>query len=387
MILSFGINFRSVVVLAAVAVLGCGAATLAAEDAKPNASPPITEKIRVSDDGTYFVFAESGKRYVAWGFNYLGDEGKLLEEQWEDDWANVETDFREMRKLGANVVRIHLQVGTYMTAADKTDAAQLERLGKLLDLARQTGVYVDVTGLGCYHLDHIPAWYDELSEAERWNVQANFWEAIAKVCAGRPEIFCYDLMNEPVIGNGGAKPDDKNPWLGGELGNMYFVQRISKDPGKRSREEIAEAWVAQLTAAIRKHDGKALVTVGAIPWAQMFPGAKPLFYAPQVAKHLDFVSVHFYPKANEVEKTIKALRVYDIGKPMVVEETFPLSCGVDELDQFIDGTSDIVDGWISHYFGKTIEEHKQGKEFTDALMVTFLKHWQEKGKAITGAAN
>ncbi len=259
----------------------------------------------------------------------------------------------------------------------------MKRLGRLLDLARQTGLYVDVTGLSCYHLDKIPKWYDELDEAARWDVQANFWSAVTTVCKGRPEVFCYDLMNEPVVGSGGAKADDKNPWLGGELGGMYFVQRIAKDVGTRSTQEIAEAWVSKLTAAIREQDDDALITVGVIPWAQVFPGAKPLFYAPQVAKHLDFVSVHFYPKAGEVEKTIAALRVYDVGKPMVVEETFPLSCSIEELDQFIDGTNDVVDGWISHYFGKTIEEHKQGKEFTDALMVKFLEHWREKGKAMT----
>ncbi len=366
--------------LAATVVFLCGTTPLAAD--LRTAPRPITERVRVSDDKTRFVFVESGKQYVPWGFNYLGNHGELLEEQWAEHWDDVETDFRETRKLGANVVRIHLQVGTYMTAPNETNRAQLQRLGKLLDLARETGLYVDVTGLSCYHLDGVPSWYDGLSEADRWDVQANFWEAIAKVCAGRPEVFCYDLMNEPVIGE--AKPDDKNPWLSGELGGMYFVQRISKDPGMRSREEIAEAWVAKLTAAIRKHDDKALMTVGVIPWAQVFPNAKPLFYSPQVAKHLDFVSVHFYPKAGEIEKTITALRVYDIGKPMVVEETFPLSCGIEELDQFIDGTDDVVDGWISHYFGKTIDEHKQGHELTDELVAGFLEYWRDKGRAVQG---
>ena len=50
--------------------------------------------------------------------------------------------------------------------------------------------------------------------------------------------------------------------------------------------------------------------------------------SPQVARHLDFVSVHFYPKEGQVEETLKALATYDIGKPLVVEETFPLSCSL-----------------------------------------------------------
>jgi hypothetical protein len=69
-----------------------------------------------------------------------------------------------------------------------------------------------------------------------------------------------------------------------------------------------------------------------------------LFYAPEVARHLDFVSVHVYPKSGEVDKALTALAVYDFGKPMVVGEIFPLSCTLEELEQFIDGASDRVDG-------------------------------------------
>jgi branched-chain amino acid transport system permease protein len=80
-----------------------------------------------------------------------------------------------MRKLGANVVRIHLQFGTYMKEPDAFDEAALGRLRKMLDLAQETGLYLDLTGLSCYHLDHIPAWYDALDEKERWDVQARWW--------------------------------------------------------------------------------------------------------------------------------------------------------------------------------------------------------------------
>ena len=38
-----------------------------------------------------------------------------------------------------------------------------------------------------------------------------------------------------------------------------------------------------------------------------------------------------------MDQALEALAVYDIGKPLVVEETFPLSCPLEELDKFIDG--------------------------------------------------
>mgnify|MGYP000638654615 CR=1 FL=1 len=71
--------------------------------------------------------------------------------------------------------------------------------------------------------------------------------------------------------------------------------------GEEEREEVAEAWVTTLVRAIRRHDPQHMITVGAIPWAMSFPGAKPLFYADGAGDSLDFVSVHFYPEAGEID--------------------------------------------------------------------------------------
>ena len=63
--------------------------------------------MRVSDDGKGFVQVESGRPFVPWGFNYDHEgDGKLLEDYWDDQWSTVEAAFREMKQLGANVVRI-----------------------------------------------------------------------------------------------------------------------------------------------------------------------------------------------------------------------------------------------------------------------------------------
>ena len=351
--------------------------------AAPAAPPAPMEKVTIATDGTRFVLADSGKTFVPWGFNYLGTFGELVEEYWATDWPRVEKDFREMRKLNANVVRVHLQFGTYMKGPAEADPAELRRLRKMLDLARETGLYLDITGLNCFRLKATPAWYDAMGEAERWEAQAAFWEAIARTCAGHPAVFCYDLMNEPVVG--GAPKAGEPRWVGGELGGFYFVQRLTTDPGKRSGAEIAEAWVAKQTAAIRRHDPRTPITVGVIPWAHVWPNAKPLFYSPEVGRHLDFVSIHLYPGKGEVQKAVAALAVYDIGKPLVVEETFPLSCSIGELDQFIDGTADRADGWISHYFGRTIEEHREGAEPGGAAVAEFLEYWRDKAAAVISA--
>jgi len=116
------------------------------------------ENVQIADDHRGFVLATSGIRFVPWGFNYDRDEnGRLLEDYWEHEWPKIVADFREMKGLGANIVRVHLQLGKFMKGLDQPDAHALDRLANLVTLAEQTGLYVDLTGLGCYRKRDVPA--------------------------------------------------------------------------------------------------------------------------------------------------------------------------------------------------------------------------------------
>jgi len=341
------------------------------------------ELICLSEDGRRFVHVESGERFVGWGFNYDHDDsGRLLEDYWYEEWSTVVEDFKEMKVLGANVVRIHPQLAKFMKTAKEPDETALKQLVRLVRLAEKMGLYLDITGLGCYHKKDVPKWYDAMDEAGRWEVQALFWEAIAKNCAGSPAVFCYDLMNEPILP--GEKKETE--WLAGEFGGKYFVQRISLELAGRTRKQVARMWVDKLIAAIRKHDKRHMITVGVIPWAHTFPKAKPLFYSKEVGENLDFVSVHFYPKKGEVNKALTALAVYDVGKPLVIEEVFPLYCGEEEFDVFIDASRDMVDGYVGFYWGKTIDEYSQPNVgIAGAIMRNWLEYFRVKGPEILGS--
>lgn len=348
------------------------------------AAEPPDNFIRVGKDGRSFVFSATGKKFIPWGFNYDHDRtGRLLEYYWKEEWTNVVADFHEMRDLGANVARIHLQVSRFMKSTNEPNSESLEQLGKLVNLAQETGVYLDVTGLGCYDKPDVPKWYNDLEEADRWDVQARFWEAVAKVCAKSPAVFCYDLMNEPVI----TEDKKTRDWTLGAFGDRYFVQRLTLDLRGRTQQEIAKAWVDKLVPAIRKHDPDHLITVGAIPWALTWPNAKPLFYSKAVSEKLDFVSLHFYPKTGEIEKALTALAVYNIGKPMVIEEMFPLSCSVEDMDKFIDGSRRLATGWIGFYWGQTIAELKAGqRSIAEDITLHWLEYFQKKALRIREAA-
>ena len=267
------------------------ACTSASGQSEAQAGKPGLEFIQTSKDGRRFTFSRSGAEFRPWGFNYDHDEAnRLLETYWKKEWHCVEGDFEEMKQLGANTVRIHLQVSRFMKSAGETNRESLEQLSRLLRLAEKTGLYLDVTGLGCYDKQDVPRWYNKLNEQQRWEVQARFWEGVAATCGSSPAVFCYDLMNEPIVTEDRKKPD----WTPAAFGDRYFVQRLTLDFAGRTEKQIAEAWVNKLVAAVRKHDRQYLVTVGAIFWVMIWTNAKPLIYSSEVSKNLDFVSLHFY---------------------------------------------------------------------------------------------
>jgi hypothetical protein len=336
----------------------------------------VMQGIKVGEDKRSFVFAGSGQRFVPWGFNYDRDHsGRLLEDYWVEEWAKVEKDFAAMKKLGANVVRIHLQVGRFMERADKPNEAALERLGRLVRLAEHNGLYLDLTGLACYHKKDVPAWYDALAEKERWAVQARFWQAIAGRCADSPAVFCYDLMNEPVVPGGRRKDGD---WLGPPFVDKYYVQCITLDPGERVRAEVARQWVRTLTTAIRKVDRSHLITVGLVDWSLDRPGVMYSGLDPKkIAADLDFISAHLYPEKGKLDQDLKTLAGFDVGKPVLIEEIFPMKCSIEDLGKFIDASKKTAAGWIGFYWGKPPEELRRSKSLGDALTLQWLEFFQK----------
>ncbi|OWK39173.1 cellulase family glycosylhydrolase [Fimbriiglobus ruber] len=336
--------------------------------------------IVVSKDRKGFTREPSGKAFVAWGFNYDRDHtGRLIEDYWEAEWPKVERDFRTMRTLGANVVRVHLQVGKFMTSLDAPNEKSLARLSKLLALAEAEGLYLDLTGLGCYHKQDVPAWYDQLDERGRWDVQARFWRAVAGRCKDSPAVFCYDLMNEPVVPGGKRKDGD---WLGPAFGGKHYVQVITLDQKDRPRPDIARAWVRHLTAAIREQDKRHLVTVGLVDWSLDRPGLTSGFVPAKLIDDLDFVCVHLYPEKGKVGEALKTLEGFSLGKPVVIEETFPLKCSMTEFAEFVEGSKKFASGWIGFYWGKPPEELRRSKDFGDALVFAWLEFFQKQSGAI-----
>ena len=336
------------------------------------------EWLHVSRDQSHFALEPSHRRFIPWGVNYDRDyKSRLLEDYWETEWATVEQDFREMKQLGANVVRIHLQLGKFMESQDRPNEKALVRLTQLVKLAEKTGLYLDLTGLGCYHRKNVPVWYDKLEEDGRWKVQARFWAAIAGKCATSPAIFCYDLMNEPVAPRTKSKDGD---WLPGPpLGDKYFLQFITLDPKDRPRSEIAKQWVHALVEAIRRQDRRHMITVGLLPGSPERADDWSGFDLKELTD-LDYISVHMYPESGQVDNALKILSRFSVGKPVVIEETFPLRCSIDEFKQFMNGSKQYASGWIGFYWGQTPEELRRLRDFSALFTLPWLEFFQKEAK-------
>ena len=206
--------------------------------------------------------------------------------------------------------------------------------------------------------------------------RARFWEAIARTCADSPAVFCYDLANEPIVF--GTRKDG---WYTGELGGYEFLQRLSLDQGDRPRDDVTREWTHTLVAAIRKHDRHHLITIGELPaWGLSLQAIGP---------ELDFIAVHIYPQASKVDDALATLKRFDIGKPIVVEETFPLSCGVGDERDFLLQSRTLAAGWIGQYPDQTSEELaalKQSGKITlaQAMYLGWIDLFRELGPQMLG---
>ncbi len=105
------------------------------------------------------------------------------------------------------------------------------------------------------------------------------------------------------------------------------------------------------------------------------------FVPDKVSDDLDFVSVHLYPQAKKVDEALETLHGFAaFGKPVVIEETFPLSCSQAELEEFIDKDDKDAAGWIGFFWGQTPEDLKDAKTLGDALTRDWLEFFRKKAK-------
>lgn len=317
------------------------------------------ERLEVTEDG--FVGASTGSSMRFWG----GD----LDVQ--PDIEVMVADFREVRRMGVNVIRLLLETEDYLVApacedCDPTvDTVAVDHLGDVAAAAREAGLYLDITGNGIARHHHNGSWFDELDaspedEERRWAAQELFWVAVATELEPYPSIAWYDLINEPALPAVGEpatswcfvedKPPDNPCWNPNVVKSMMDPD----DPTQpRDANELADTWTIRMRDAIKVGAGDTThpVSVGQISFC-----GGPLNRASQV--HADFDSLHMYPQDDNVVDRINRVRnCKQPGRPLVIEETY-LALKVSEttMEQWLDGTEEYTAGYLGHFQGHTTSE-------------------------------
>jgi hypothetical protein len=327
--------------------------------------PPVGGFEPVQVSGDYFTGSVTGKRFTPLGHNYVSDD---LEPLLFSDFAGLVADLRELKQIGTNVIRIHLQLHEFMNAPAVHGAtptpkpAEFDQLERLADVAAKIGVYLDVTGLSIAHQGDEPQpWYDDRTRAQRWDAQAAFWGEVARRLSGKSSVLMYDLMNEPVVFQSVTHPNWYTGFLGTPPDETYWVQLISREATTPStRTSVSRAWIQALSTAIRAYDTVHPITVGALPNSYVGTGFSPQ----DVGDLLDVISVHEYPKhdipetqADETQASVNNTRLFkQADTPLVVEETFPCFNAATDVDveRYIFGSSTLANGsvaavgWIGH---------------------------------------
>lgn len=341
------------------------------------ASPLGLVKIDPSDPRRLVV--DGGARFDVWGSNYVGvtDAGpnQLIEDQMYDaaGLARIDADLARLENLAppdgaSNVIRMHLQLHTFLVDATTPDYEALARFAHVVEMTEDHGLRVQVTGLNYFYPADNPLWIAQQDETAHVATQVVWWNAMASALQHSPGVFAYDLMNEPYVG--GAKVVDGVTWwttvaptgycdygadpAQGQHG-ICFGQFVSMALGTRTPAAAAAAWTAQMVRAIRftppfANDRDHLVTVG----AGAFGLNNPFNAAPEVHQHLDFLSPHLYPDSDNGQVAIDlaaSLRALTT-KPIIAGETFAFGPVARLISNACNDGS--VEGWIGQYDGRRL---------------------------------
>lgn len=307
---------------------------------------------------------ENGDLFFPWGLNYTNpDAVGLIEDDWFNSavWKIIKADFIEMKALGANVIRIHLQYHQFMTDAETPDAMALNRLLELVEFAESQELYLDVTGLAAYRIEDQPEFYTVMTDQERRNTQKIFWRNVVEKIGDNPAVFAFNLMNEPVI-SVGCTVGTNCEWTPGDgFEGFYYVQNITRTPDL-DYASTTQGWLSEMTQIIRSQDKETTITFGSLALGQYS------LFAPD----LDYLSPHIYPLSGEIQKAIDQVIANESSIPQVIEETYNLRCTTVELEAFIAGIDGHYDGLMGHYFGTPIAD-LDPTNLTQAIQMNFLK--------------
>lgn len=298
---------------------------------------------RITADGSGLT--AGAQPFVAFGFNYAFGHTyptlRYFDRPTKARLRLVSRQLDEARRMGANTLRVFLEIGQFMDDRRTPRKEALDAYERLLRIAQRKGLYLDVSGNLSWRPWRRDRWYDRLSERSRWRTQARFWRAVAERSRRYDSVLCFELTSEPVVGQ-------SRSWYVGRFGGLDFGQFVARSPGSRKPEAVARAWIRRMRAAIRSHDRRHLVTIGLLPYTS---GS---FGPANVSDLLDLLTIHEYPRLHEAEASVDLVRQFAAaGKPVILGETFQLRSDPATQEEFLKAARPYLDGFLGFYDGRS----------------------------------
>jgi endo-1,4-beta-mannosidase len=267
----------------------------------PAASQGPLPQVRLS--GNYFL--RNGRPFIPAGVNWVPAKAAM---QWPMEWdaASVEADFRKMRELGVNTVRLDMVWAWFEPRPGDYNPAAFAQLDALIKLARRFEIYLQPSlfignevGEAIWDVPWRNGRHPH-ADPEMLRLETNLAAEFGRRYANETAIQSWDLTDEPPFWNAGKTTD-----------------------------AMAINWTRLIAGAIRRSDTLHPIVVGT--------DAQDIGHGPfrpdNILGEVDFLSVHPYPVYNPelfpdpllAERTTYAAAFQaalsgGAGKPVMVQE-------------------------------------------------------------------
>ncbi len=274
--------------------------------------------------------------------------------------ATVKAELGTARRMGANSMRIYLQLGQVMASPTRVRQQTLTALQRLLRLAESNRMYFDITGNLVWRPSRAPAWYARMAWSSRWQVQARFWRAVAHAASTSSAVLAYELTSEPIVAQ-------TLGYYYGQIGQWWFVQSIGTQPA-RNANAFARSWTSMMAGAVRSQDHRP-VTIGLLP---LTTGP---FAPANIARYLDMLTVHEYPASGQAQKAVSLIRSFAAyGGPVLLGETLMLCCDEATQKEFLTCAAPCLTGVFEFFDGRD-PRTMHAATISDAIQQTSLKQF------------
>jgi hypothetical protein len=303
--------------------------------------------------------------------------------------AQLKAELTRHREKGFNLARVHVYTSRIKSGPGQSAFvdSELAKLVEILQHCNDIGMYVDLTLFAAYRRGDNPAWYEALSEAERWADRQYQARQICGMFDQHPAVAWYCLGNEFVV------PSDPQPfWVQDPIGpadDLSYLEMVVKQPAGRTKGTIWSDWLANVlsdTAGARAAttEPQPLFGCGSFP-----PIADETLCTPRrsLLSGLGLVLLHAYPERDTSANFglpsllghIMAAR--QAGLPCVLEEFFPApnkKGSFREMEELLSAAHSDLSGIAGHSDGLTSTDYRAvGTSGRDLIFQSAMR-WYEQ---------